>query len=201
MQWRRGYRLFEPCTLAAVVVLLGLAATAAATREGGSGGGGGAAAAAAAHGLDQSVRYFVAAPCQGRFGNKIEYFLSGLARAKRLGLAAILPPVPTGDGDYWMPFDEVFSVQAMQEFLPGSIPVRQFLALHGTRWPEGKRIVLRSGGTHVFDDTGQRDKDRFWRYAVLTHDDVCVRFPSQLLSIFYMLIACCARGQHVRYER
>ena len=135
--------------------------------------------AAAVQQFGPQLRFFVAAPCQGRFGNKVEYFLSGLARAKVLGLAAILPPIPLDLGrDSWIPFDDVFSVQAMQEYLPGSLPMKQFLDLHGAHWPEGERVVLRGLGTHIHDKFGQRDKDRFWR---------CAFFAAHLVSVALLL--------------
>lgn len=86
--------------------------------------------------------YLMYCPCMGRFGNQAEQFIGSLSFAKGMNRTLVLPPF-ISYGQYakisLTPFDSLFDVDELRKY-HRVITMERFFALHGSKWPVGKRI-------------------------------------------------------------
>ncbi|XP_014679703.1 PREDICTED: GDP-fucose protein O-fucosyltransferase 1-like [Priapulus caudatus] len=84
--------------------------------------------------------YLIFCLCMGRFGNKVDHFLGGLAWAKRVNRTLVLPPWLSAEGS--APYETLFSVDAVRRYhrvITADDFMRQVAPLV---WPPEKRVGM-----------------------------------------------------------
>eukprot|EP00041_Stephanoeca_diplocostata_P021047 m.483168 g.483168 ORF g.483168 m.483168 type:complete len:397 (+) comp21723_c0_seq54:316-1506(+) len=110
--------------------------------------------------------YLLFCPCQGRFGNQMDYFLGALALAKRTDRTLVVPPFifygPHGRVTL-KSFDHIYNLSALALYHPKVISMHDFMhVLAPTVWPPKSRVAHCGMSRAACDAKTGNPRETFW---------------------------------------
>jgi len=118
--------------------------------------------------------------CMGRWGNQMDFFLTAMDWALRVGRVTVLPPIvdynhPSGEYPYFHRFLDFFEEEPLHKALPGAVDAGAFLRQFKGRWeaqPGGVQGFCPTYGGEFSDDcmTQGVPREPFWKHLNVSFD-------------------------------